>query len=442
MILGDVSAPLVWVTLFLLGSCVGSFLNVCIARLPAHEDIWKAWRGVYSPPSHCPSCQHPIRPYHNIPIFGWLWLRGRCRDCRFWIPIRYPAIELFNGVLWVVLYVAIVPTGWNATVHDSALVTGFSPLPSLAYQQQIWSLHLNYVYLLVLVQAMVVASFIDLDLQIIPDSVTVPSMIFGLLGSLTGVVWLLPVWVQDSHFLTTVWSVQWPETPVPWWWQQDTPGWITRWPVWHGLSVSLAGLLVGGGVVWFFRVVGAWILRREAMGFGDVTLMAMIGCFLGWQAAVMVFFLAPLCAFMAVLASFFRSGQREIPYGPYLSLAALFVIVGWKWLLPLFQPVLMMGPFLPVLAAAMAALLVALLWMIQTVKWWLGWPLEDPPELVYEWTSADQLTFFASKDGWRHEHRLSRTDWPGVDSGRGLQRQHHWLADHGSTRSLRPPGQR
>lgn len=88
---------------------------------------------------------------------------------------------------------------------------------------------------------------------------------------------------------------------------------------------------MGGGLVWMVRVVGAMALRREAMGFGDVTLMAMIGAFLGWQACVIIFFLAP-CLGLAIAGARWAMGRgREIPYGPFLCLATLIVIVGWRW---------------------------------------------------------------------------------------------------------------
>ena len=122
--------------------------------------------------------------------------------------------------------------------------------------------------------------------------------------------------------------------------------WWLGGPNWTALLTSLAGLAVGGGLIWMVRLVGALALRREAMGFGDVTLMAMIGAFVGWQACVMIFFLAP-CLGVLIAGSRWALGRgREIPYGPFLCLATLLVIVGWRrfWdrFIDVFQPLYML----------------------------------------------------------------------------------------------------
>lgn len=107
--------------------------------------------------------------------------------------------------------------------------------------------------------------------------------------------------------------------------------WWLGGPNWTALLTSLAGLAMGGGLIWMVRLVGALALRREAMGFGDVTLMAMIGVFLGWQACVIIFFLAPILGLVIGGARWAMGRGREIPYGPFLCLATLIVIVGWRW---------------------------------------------------------------------------------------------------------------
>lgn len=98
---------------------------------------------------------------------------------------------------------------------------------------------------------------------------------------------------------------------------------------WAGLLTSLVGMAAGGGIIWSVRIVGTAVLRREAMGFGDVTLMAMIGSFLGWQPCLVIFFLAPFAGLAIGLFSLVLHRQSEIPYGPFLCLAAAFVVVRW-----------------------------------------------------------------------------------------------------------------
>ncbi|OYW14160.1 MAG: hypothetical protein B7Z55_16000, partial [Planctomycetales bacterium 12-60-4] len=388
---------IVWTFLFILGSAIGSFLNVCVYRLPLREDVIGAWRGLVDPPSSCPYCRRRIWAIDNVPIFGWMMLRGRCRFCRHRISMRYPLVEFLNGALFVGLYIALVPAGYDATVEQSCIFTEVSPLPSFKDQStaSLW-LNLQYLYYLVLVEALFVASLIDFDLQIIPDSVTVPAMIVGFLGSLAGSFYLVPVWSQNPQLVTLFWSLfADPQGPPPWWSLVAVPQWCLAYPVPHGFAVSLAGFLVGGGVIWFVRIVGAWVFRREAMGFGDVILMAMIGSFLGWQPTLVVFFLAPICALLVVLATWLFLRSREIPFGPYLSLGALLVIFAWKPLYAATAHFFSLGPFVPFLAALLGFSLIAVLWLVQGTKYLLGIPLYED-ESPGEWTSADQLTFFAS----------------------------------------------
>jgi len=101
---------------------------------------------------------------------------------------------------------------------------------------------------------------------------------------------------------------------------------------WRGMLTSVVGIVLGGGLVWAIRIVASLALRKEAMGFGDVTLMAMIGALLGWQAAWLVFFLSPVAAVVVSLVNLLLTGRRDLPFGPYLALAAVFVVVRWAWL--------------------------------------------------------------------------------------------------------------
>ncbi len=273
--------------IFAVGAVVGSFVNVCVYRIP-----WQ--KSVIWPASHCPKCLNPIAARDNVPIVGWLFLRGACRRCGLPISARYPLIEALVGLLFVAVYLTDIVFGARGMLGGDDF--------------------LRMLYHLVLLSLLVVATFIDYDLFIIPDEVTVTGMVLGL---------LLGAIVPDVR----------PE-----------PGTASTFG--GGLAVGLLGWAVGGGLVWAVRIVAGLALRREAMGFGDVTLMAMIGAFLGWQAAVLTFFIAPFfglahavwkLVLMAgkILARRNISGaDREIPFGPYLSLAALTLMLSWPWLWP------------------------------------------------------------------------------------------------------------
>jgi leader peptidase (prepilin peptidase)/N-methyltransferase len=138
-----------------LGAVLGSFLNVCIHRLPRGISVVR-------PPSACPACGERIRPYDNVPVLGWMWLGGRCRDCRSPISVRYPAVEALTAALFLL----------------TALETGFT-----------WSL----LPALVFVSAMIVVTLVDYDARIVPDVITLPGIALGILFS-----FLTPLSVVNS----------------------------------------------------------------------------------------------------------------------------------------------------------------------------------------------------------------------------------------------------
>jgi leader peptidase (prepilin peptidase)/N-methyltransferase len=427
----DLPAWFVLPVLFWLGAICGSFLNVCVYRLPRHPhgEFWPALRGLWSPPSSCPRCGNRIRWRDNVPIFGWLLLRGRCRDCRMWISPQYPLVELFNGCLFVLVYWMEAPLGTAAPLAESCLFSEFGPqvFPGLGSLSPQWWVHLRFAYHLVLVEALLAASLIDLRLMIIPDTVTLPAMAVGLAGALAvGRLGIVPVWMQDPRlardfgYIAPDW-LQWMVSAGP-----AVPAWINEFPHLHGLAVSAAGLAAGGGLVWLVRVIGSWGLKREAMGDGDVVLMAMVGSFIGWQPVVIAFFLAPLMVFAALLARLTLRFSEEIPYGPYLSLGTLATILGWKWVWPPFERMFQAGPLLVVFFAFGVALFVAILLAMRGVKWMLGYPLGPPPPPV-EWTAADQNHFFAGEQVDRFTARWRTPDvWPGAAAGRGTRVEEKW----------------
>jgi len=421
---------------FLMGSVCGSFLNVCIYRIPQHDGLWPALRHLWSPPSHCPRCRTDICWRDNLPIVGWLLLRGRCRHCRMWISPRYPCVELLNALLFMLLYWCEIPGNWAATVAQSSLFAENGPqvVPGLGVLSPSAFLHLRYLYHLVLIESLVVASFIDLDRREIPDASTLPAMAIGLLGALViGRVHIVPVWFQNSRLVASLTNVFAPDWALGTW--PDVPGWFTAHPHLHGLLVSVVGLLVGGGITWFVRLVGFWVLRKEAMGFGDVVLMAVIGSFLGWQAAVIAFFIAPACALVMLPLQMFVHRDRYIPYGPYLSLGALITICAWN---PIWngtgptgrwsgaERVFDLGPLLILVFVLMSLMFMLVLFLVQSVKWLFGWRDAVEGAALGEWTGADQTHYLAGENVCQHAGRWPSDRWPGVSAGRGCLHYDRW----------------
>ncbi len=138
---------------------------------------------------------------------------------------------------------------------------------------------------------------------------------------------------------------------------------------WPAVITSVVGLGFGGGLVWAVRIIGQVALQKEAMGFGDVTLMAMVGAFLGWQAALVIFFLSPVAALVVSLAQWMFSGRRDIAFGPYLSLASLMVIVGWDRVWNGFaREVFALGMLVPVLLGLVLILMMGLLMLWRIIE--------------------------------------------------------------------------
>ncbi len=426
------SLPVILIFLFLYGAVIGSFLNVCIYRIPRKEGFRDSLKGILRPPSSCPGCGNRIPIWDNIPVLGWLKLKGRCRFCRMRISPRYPLIEFFNGLLFVTVYWLEVPT--SLMIADSVVHSPLGPVgvPGSGWLSPQAVVHWRYAYHIVLFEALVVATFIDFDLKIIPDPITLPTMAIGLVGAwIIGQVHLVPLWFQSPSVARSLQLV------LPEWTSgllsgPAVPGWFSQYPHWHGLLVSLAGLVVGGGLVWSVRIVGHWVLRQEAMGFGDVILMAMIGSFLGWQPTIVVFFIAPACALIFGVISWLLWRNREIPYGPYLSIGTLIVVLGWKWIWPYADRIFSLGPLLFVMALVMLIMLVLSLQLMQGIKWLLGFPLYTD-EWHEGWTSADQLSHFAGEtvDIRQGRWRVGECcEWPGVPAARGTAFDERWRRGH------------
>ncbi len=225
-----------------LGLAVGSFLNVCIYRIPRGQSL------IY-PPSRCPRCGNDIAWYDNVPVLGWLMLRGHCRKCGEPISIQYPIIEFITALAAVVV-VLVTPPG-----------------PLLASR-------------LTLTAILIVLFVIDLELQILPNVITLPGIAIGFLFSLIA-------------------------QPGP--------------------RASLAGILLGAGVLYGIAAVYYAVRKEEGMGMGDVKMLAMIGAFLGWRAVLLTLVLSSFAGALigVVLMRASAKGLRyALPFGTFLALGA------------------------------------------------------------------------------------------------------------------------
>lgn len=227
----------------LFGLLVGSFLNVCIFRLPRGTSI--VW-----PASACGSCKRELRWFENIPIVSWVVLGAKCARCKAPISVQYPLVEAITAVLFV-LVAATTPAG-----------------PQLAAR-------------LLFVCALIVLFGIDLEHQILPNSITLPGIVIGVLFSLSG-----------------------------------PPGW----------RASLLGVLLGGGVLYAIAWGYYAVRREEGLGMGDVKMLGMIGAFLGWQAVLLTLVLASLSgAVIGVAMIAFQRGSMKyaLPFGTFLAIGAV-----------------------------------------------------------------------------------------------------------------------
>jgi len=429
------------VYLFIVGTVVGSFLNVCIYRIPTKDRLLDSLHAIVSPKSRCPKCGNGIPMWFNVPVLGWLMLRGRCYHCRGSISVRYPLLEFANGLLWVLLYWMHIPDSYHATLSDSMVHGLHGPVTSAVAASWLpdWCLtprailHWQFFYHLVLVEALFVASFIDIDLRIIPDGSTLPAMLVGVLGAaLVPVLYLTPVFHQELRVGREL-KFLLPDS-LDWLILENTiPQWVTGSPHLHGLAVSLAGLIIGGGIVWLVRLIGFWTLNREAMGFGDVILMALIGSFLGWQATLIVFFLAPMMALTVVAATWLFRRQRELPFGPYLSLAALVTVLFWKPMWRQFEPIFGSGPMLLVAGLTMLVAFAVVMRGFRFVMELFGLASYEDEWYEGEWTSADHLFHFSGETVDPEQGRWPQSSaWPGQHSSRGWTQYRTWR--HGPDR--------
>lgn len=212
---------------FLFGASIGSFLNVCIYRMPAEKSIVK-------PASHCGSCKTPIAWYDNLPLVSWFLLGGKCRHCGARFSFRYWAVELLTASLFLWVWLQFGPDVWTLAEFPASAL-----LPPLIVP----------IYWLLL-GGLIVATFIDLDHYIIPDEISIGGVVVGFVLSAA-----VPSLHGEEMFLFGAWK-------------------------------SALGIVVGSAVVLWLAIFGEVIFKKEAMGFGDVKFLGMIGAFLGWQATL------------------------------------------------------------------------------------------------------------------------------------------------------------
>ena len=444
--------------LFAAGACLGSFLNVVVFRLPLievpesagwYERTKRKISGLSYPPSHCPRCGYALRWFDNFPVFGWVWLGGRCRKCKLPISVQYPLIEAAVGLLFAGFYAAFflagpawgpptprqeallavpavpaalvgewgevptrlipdeaVPPGVrvsSATLAPSvgsALPGGPSVVTAVVRQQPVladdWPMLL---IVLTLAWCLIAASLIDARHVYIPSGLSYLPAVVGLflhtlyavpLAPLSlnvgpvgcawavggGVGWLaslvllklgafkrsfaggMPLlesdrereghaeptaaeWAEIAHLTRRemLWEVAFLSLPIGL--GLACAAWAAYGPdgVWEMLATNrhasgflgaLLGGLVGGGVIWVVRVAGSLAFGREAMGLGDADLLFGVGCCLGAAPAGLVLFPAALVGLVFALYRLLARSRHELPFGPYLALAALAFVFFWN----------------------------------------------------------------------------------------------------------------
>jgi len=379
-----------------LGACVGSFLNVVAYRLPEGKSL-------VSPPSACPKCGHRLAWFDNVPVLGWLWLRGKCRYCGAPISVQYPIIEAITALLFAGLYLAYFATDlrWAFGAVPATLFGGDLPVGT-------WPVFAVHLFLL---GSLVAATLIDAKLYIIPPSIpwlaTAAALLVlpaatalgwlphgpqpvaapggaadvlvpytnglalvaaggAILGLMLGVVLLrlgvLPLsFADEADYLgddpdptaqQIVAAYPHPRREMckellfvgfpllgllagfHLGYRLDTAAALGDWPDWvFVLGGCVLGYFTGAGLVWLTRILGTLAFGKEAMGLGDVHLMAAIGAVLGPIDATLAFFLAPFAGLLAYAVMLLLGSRnkdepvRMIPYGPFLAGGAVLVMV-------------------------------------------------------------------------------------------------------------------
>ncbi len=317
------------------GVCVGVFLDRCVRRLAFEKSIF------FPPRRHCTRCLQPVSPWSAVPLVGRFLAGGRCRACGEILPWRTILLQLLTAAAFVGLY----------RLH----VLGKGQyLPAEAHFQNHYALHhlqALAVYHGLLFCFLLVASTVDWDLTLIPLSSTI---VGSLVGIALGTFWYvelhpLPLWFAHTSQIPR--AAEWANANVwtdvfRWWTGQKTaalpasweavrafayPHWDLNWNRYLGAATGIAGWLAGYVMVWAIDVAATKALGRDAMGIGDRDLLAMIGAYLGWQSAVLVFFIAAVVpGMLAALATALLRRGGHIPFGPHLALGAGLCVAWWR----------------------------------------------------------------------------------------------------------------
>ena len=257
---------------FIFGLLFGSFLNVCIYRLPRDESI-------AFPPSHCTNCSTPIKFYQNIPVISYLLLGGKCSSCKEPISVIYPVVELFTAVLVTLLFYK-----YGVTIE-------------------------TFVYV-ILALSLIVISFIDLEHFIIPNVITLPGIIIGLAYNLLITDWGFLLKIIPGLDFGNIFYIA-PRIPA---------------------LNSVFGIIIGGGTLLLIAYLYKIIRKREGMGMGDVKLLAMLGAFLGINGVFFIILVSSLVgSVIGITLILIQRGNMKLalPYGPFISFAAvLFLFTG------------------------------------------------------------------------------------------------------------------
>ncbi|MEM8641540.1 MAG: prepilin peptidase [Cyanobacteria bacterium P01_G01_bin.54] len=247
--------------IFGFGSAIGSFLNVVIYRLPAGLSL------LY-PPSRCPHCQTRLGKHENIPIVGWLWLRGKCRHCQAAIARRYPLVELSTGLLFLGVYGRF---GWGLEAIAAATLLSW----------------------------LLVLALIDCDTLTLPDRLTQSGLVVGLGFTLL----LAGQWAAQSSDPLAAQA--------------------------HYIVSRIIGAVVGLWGLNTITFIGSVVLGRTAMGAGDAKLLAMIGAWLGWQGVLLTAFLGCVLGALGgggAIALGWLNRRQPMPFGPFLALGAVLTL--------------------------------------------------------------------------------------------------------------------
>ncbi len=268
-----------------LGACLGSFLNVCIYRIPREVSV-------ITPRSHCPHCDTPIAWYDNIPVLSWLLLRAKCRQCGGSISARYVIVEVLTALLFLLVWLKF-------GTPDTGRMLGLAPMNDLRLVPVYW----------LVVFGLLLGTFVDLEHMIIPDRVSLGGIVLGL-----GLSALVPALHHERTAM-------------------------------GGLGASFLGAVTGSGMLWITALLGKLVFKKDAMGMGDVKLLGAIGAFLGWLSVLFTIMISSFTGAIvgvSLVLSQRKEMQSRIPYGPYLALAAL-IWLFWgptlwnayiEWLIP------------------------------------------------------------------------------------------------------------